>query len=60
MEGLNDLANLSSLSNLTSGDIPFALIGSLFGLWFFAWIMGFLSAHLIRSVIDVFYRSVDD
>lgn len=41
-------------------NIPYVLIGSLFGLWFLAWVMGLLSAHLLRSVIDVFYRSVDD
>lgn len=41
-------------------NIPYALIGSLFGLWFFAWVMGLLSAHLLRSVFGVFQRSVDD
>ncbi|HAF6279764.1 TPA: hypothetical protein G9F26_003959 [Salmonella enterica] len=50
MEAINDLAN----------EIPFLLISSLFGLWFFAWILGFVSAHLLRSVFDMFYRSVDD
>lgn len=41
-------------------NIPYSLIGSLFGLWFFAWIMGLLSAHLLRSVFDAFKRSVDN
>lgn len=41
-------------------NIPYALIGSLFGLWFFAWVMGMLSAHLLRSVLDAFKNSVDD
>lgn len=41
-------------------NIPYVLISSLFGLWVFAWIMGLLSAHLLRSVFDVFKRSVDD
>lgn len=50
MGGINEVVN----------DVPLALIGSLFGLWFLAWVMGFLSAHLLRSVMDVFQRSVDD
>lgn len=50
MGGINEVVN----------DIPLTLIGSLFGLWFLAWVMGLLSAHFLRSVIDVFHRSVDD
>lgn len=41
-------------------NIPYSLIGSLFGLWSFAWVMGLLSAHLLRSVLDVLRFSVDD
>lgn len=50
---------LGGLDDLAS-DIPLALIGSLFGLWFLAWVMGFLSAHVLRAVLDVLYRSIDD
>lgn len=50
MGGLNEVVN----------DIPLTLTGSLFGLWFLAWIMGLLSAHVLRTVINVFHRSVDD
>ncbi|ELD4018410.1 hypothetical protein QI600_004289 [Salmonella enterica] len=50
MGGLNEVVN----------EVPLSLIGSLFGLWFLAWVMGLLSAHVLRTVIDVFYRSVDD
>lgn len=41
-------------------NIPYVLISSLFGLWFFAWVIGLLSAHIIRSVLDMFRNSVDD
>lgn len=50
MGGLNEVINA----------VPLSLTGSLFGLWFLAWVMGLLSAHLLRSVIDIFKSSVDD
>lgn len=50
MGGLNEVINA----------VPLSLTGSLFGLWFLAWVMGLLSAHFLRSVIDIFKNSVDD
>lgn len=46
--------------NEVISDLPYDLIGSLFGLWFLAWIIGLISAHYLRIIFDVLNRSVDD
>lgn len=50
MGGLHDSLN----------EVPLSLISSLFGIWVLAWVMGFFTAHVIRSVLDVLKNSVDD
>lgn len=50
MGGLHEVIN----------EVPLSLISSLFGIWVLAWVMGFFTSHVIRSVFDVLKSSVDD